>query len=135
MLDCIPNQLTKLRTKIWAEINDDTRGTYNKDCQINFKIPMLKSSLCESKDAYTLVSVIITITGERADDNAKQLEKRNEGVTYKSCAPFTDFTNKINNAQTDNAKDLDVMMMMFNLIEYNDNFFDNIRKFVATLQR
>ena len=135
MLDCTPNQLTKLRTKIWAEINDDARGTYNKDCQINFKIPMLKSSLCESKDAYTLVSVTITITGERADDNVKQLDKRNEGVIYKSYAPFTDCTNKINNAQTDNAKDLDVMIMMFNLIEYNDNFFDNIRKFVATLQR
>ena len=83
---------------------------------------MLKSSLCESKDAYTLVSVTITITGERADDNAKQLDKRNEGVIYKSCAPSTDCTNEINNAQTDNAKDLDVMMMMFNLIEYNDNF-------------
>ena len=35
---------------------------------------------------------------------------------------FTDCISEINNAQLDNAKDLDVMMPMYNLIEYSDNY-------------
>ena len=61
LLDIIPNQQTKFRTKNWIAINDDARGTYNKDSQIKFRISMLKSSLCDYVDAYILVKGIITI--------------------------------------------------------------------------
>ena len=43
-------------TKIWLKINDESRGTYNKDNQIRFKTLMLKSSLCDFSDAYTFVN-------------------------------------------------------------------------------
>ena len=41
---------------------------------------------------------------------------------FKNCAPFTDCISKINNTQVDNAKDIDIVMPMYNLIEYSDNY-------------
>ena len=88
---------------------------------------MLKSSLCDYSDAYILVSGTITIIREGEDVAAKQLHERNKGVTVKNCAPFTDSISKINNNQIDNAKDLDVAMPMYNLIEYSDNYLKTSR--------
>ena len=51
LLENAPNQPTKFRTKNWVEINDDSRGTYNINSQIKFKILVLKSSLCDYSDA------------------------------------------------------------------------------------
>ena len=53
-LDSTSNQPSRFRTKTWVEINDETRGTYNAKSQIEFKIRMLKSSLCDHNDAYIL---------------------------------------------------------------------------------
>ena len=111
-----PNQLSKLRTKNWVEINNDSREMYNTNSQIKFKTSMLKSSLCDYSDAYILVNEAITITGTGADDNAEKLDERNKGVIFKNCPPFTDCISEINNAQIDRAKDLDVVMPMYNLI-------------------
>ena len=55
MLDNMPNQPCKFRTKSWVEINNDLRGTYNSNSQIKFKPKILKSSLCDYSDAYVLV--------------------------------------------------------------------------------
>ena len=78
MLDNIPNQPTKFRTKNWVEINDDSRRTYNTNSQIKFKASMLRSSLCGYSYAYILVSRTISITGVGADDAAKRLDERNK---------------------------------------------------------
>ena len=43
-------------------------------------------------------------------------------VIFKNCAPFTDCISKINNTQVDNPKDVDIVMSMYNLIEYSDNY-------------
>ena len=50
---------------------------------------MLRSSLCDYSDVYTLVSGTTTITGAGANDAAKQLDERNKGVIFKNCAPIT----------------------------------------------
>ena len=50
LLDDIPNQLSKFRTKNWVEINDDSRGIYNTNSQIKFKSSMLKPSLYDCSD-------------------------------------------------------------------------------------
>ena len=60
--DNTPKQPTKFRTKNWAGMNDDARGTYDTNSQIKFKISMLKSSLCDYGDAYKLVSGTIIVT-------------------------------------------------------------------------
>ena len=118
MLDNTPNQPTKFRTKNYVEIYDGSRGMYNTNSQINLKISMLRSSLCNYSDTY--ISVIITITGAGADDAAKPLDERNKGVIVKSCAPFTDSMSEINNTEIDNAKY--VVMPMYNLIEYSNDY-------------
>ena len=49
-------------------------------------------------------------------------DNTNKKVTFKNCAPFTNCINEINNTQIDNAKDIDIMMPMYNLIENSDNY-------------
>ena len=116
------NQQSKFRTKNWVEINDESRGAYNVNSQIKSKTTMLKSSLCDYSDAYILVKGTITITGAGDDVVARQADERDKGVVFKICAPFTNCISKINNTQVDNAKDIDIVMLVYNLIEYSDNY-------------
>ena len=83
---------------------------------------MLKSSLCDYSDAYILVTGTITITGVEADDPAKRADERNRGVIFENCVPFTNSINEINNTQIDNAKDIDVVMLMYSLIKFSNNY-------------
>ena len=83
---------------------------------------MLKTSLCDYSDAYIIVKGKITITGRGADAAARQADQRDKGVAFKNCAPFTNCISEINNAQVDTAKDIDIVMPMYNLIEYSDNY-------------
>ena len=70
---------------------------------------MLRSDLCGFSDAYIVVKGIITVTDP---NNAK----RNKEITFKTNAP------KINGIKIDNAEDLDVVMPMYNLLEYSKNY-------------
>ena len=83
---------------------------------------MLKSSLCDYSDAYILVKGTMAINGIGADAAARRADEREKGVAFKNCAPFTNCISEINNAQVDNAKDIDIVMPMYNLIEYSDNY-------------
>ena len=83
---------------------------------------MLSSSLCDYSDAYILVKGRITVPGAGADAAARQADERNKGVIFKNCAPFINCKTEINNAEIDNAKDVDIVMSMYNLIKYKDNF-------------
>ena len=81
---------------------------------------MLKSSLCDYSDAYILVKGTVTVNNTAAADaNANNTNKK---VIFKNCAPFTNCISKINNTQVDIAKDTDIIMPMYNLIEYSDNY-------------
>ena len=120
--DDTSNEPSKFITKNWVEINDESKGTYNVNSQIKFKTTMLKSSLCDYSDAYILVKGTITITRAGADAAARQADERDKGVAFKNCAPFTNCISEINNTQIDNAKDIDIVMPMYNLIEYCDNY-------------
>ena len=120
LTDDTSNQPSKFRTKNWVEINDESRGAYNVNSQIKFKTTMLGSSLCDYSDAYILVkgtiSVINTAAAGAAANNA------NRKVIFKNCAPFTNCISEINNTQIDNAKDIDIVMPMYNVIKYSDNY-------------
>ena len=122
LLDNTPNQPTKIRTKNWVEVNDYSRGTYNTNSQIKFKTSMLRLNLCDYSDVYILVSGTVIITGAGAEDASKRLDEINKGVIFKNWAPFTDCISEINNTQINNAKYTDVVMPMYNLIEYSDNY-------------
>ena len=115
LIDGASSQPSKFKTKNWVEINDKSRGTYNVNRQIKFKTTMLKPSLCDYSDACILVKGKITITGEEDDAAARQADGRDKGVAFKNCAPFTDCISEINNTQAYNAKDIDIVMPMYNL--------------------
>ena len=120
MIDDTSNQPSKFRTKNWVEINDELRQTYNVNSQIKFKTTMLKSSLCDCSDACILVEGTITVNNTAAADaNANNTKKK---VIFKNCTPFTNCKSEINSTQVDNAKDIDIVMPMYSLIEYSDNY-------------
>ena len=83
---------------------------------------MLSSNLCDYADAYILVNGRITITRARDNAAARQADERDKGVIFKSCAPFIKCISIINNTEIDNAKDIDIAMPMYNLVEYSDNY-------------
>ena len=74
---------------------------------------MLKSSLCDYSDAYIkgTISVNNTAAAGAAVNNI------NRKVIFKNCAPFTNCISEINNRQIDNAKDIDIVMPMYNLVK------------------
>ena len=81
---------------------------------------MLKSSLCDYSDAYILVKGTISASNTTAAGAA--VNNDNRKVIFKNCAPFTNCISEINNTQVDKAKDIDIVMPMYNLIEYSDNY-------------
>ena len=119
-LDNASNQPSKCKTKNWVERNDKARGTYPVNRQINFKTSMLRSSLCDYSDAYILVKGNISVNNTAAAD--ADANNTNKKVIFKNCAPFTNCISKINNTQIDNAEYIDIVMPMYNLIEYSDNY-------------
>ena len=122
LVDDTSNQPSKFRTKNWVQISDESRGAYNVNSQIKFKTIMLKSSLCDYSDAYIITKGTITIAGAGDNAAARQADERDKRVAFKNCAPFINCISEINNTQIDNAKDIDIVMPMYNLIEYSDNY-------------
>ena len=94
LLDDTSNQTSKFRIKNWVEINVYSSETYGTNSQIKFKTSMLKSSSCDSSDAYIAIKGTITVpnTGTAAVPN-----NRNKEVVFKNCAPFTGCISEINN--------------------------------------
>ena len=120
LIDGASNQPSKFRTKNWVEINDESRRTYNINSQIKFKTTVLKFCLCEYSDAYISVKGTITVNNTAgADADANNTNKK---VIFKNCAPFTTCISQINNTEVDNVKDIDIVMPLYNLIEYSDNY-------------
>ena len=120
LLNDAANEPSKFRTRNWVEINDNIRRVYSPNNQIRFKTAMLRSSLCDYSDAYILVKGNITVNNTAADGAAAN--NTNKKVIFKNCAPFTNCISKINNTQIDNAEYIDIVMPMYNLIEYSDNY-------------
>ena len=93
---------------------------------------MLKFNFCDYSHAYILVKGRITIIGAGADAAARQADARNRGVISKNCASFIKCKSEINNTEVDNAKDIDIIIQMYNLIEYSElehlEFYGNITK-------
>ena len=81
---------------------------------------MLKSSLCNYSDAYIHVRGTISVNNTAAEGTAAN--NNNKEVILKNCAPFTNCISEINNTQIENVKDLDIMIPMYNSIEYRDNY-------------
>ena len=94
----------------------------NTNSDIRLKTTMLKSSLCDYSDAYILFKGRVTITVVGDDPAARKVDERNKRVIFKNFDPFVNCKIEINNTEIGNAKDIDIVMPMYNLIEYSDNY-------------
>ena len=112
------NKPSKFRRKMWVEKNNDVKGVYSPNKQIRFKTSLLRSSLYDYSDAYILVKRNITVNNTAADGAATN--NTDKKVIFKNCTTFTNCISKINNTQIDNAEYIDIVMLMYNLIEYSD---------------
>ena len=118
LLDSASNKPSKFKTRNWVEINDDMRGAYSPNKQIEFKKTMLRFCLCDYSDAYLLVKENISVNNTAAATT----NNTNKKVIFNNCAPFTNCISKITNTQIDNAKYIDIVITMYKLIEYSDNY-------------
>ena len=110
------NKVPKFITKKWIEVQSQSGSTYNTSKPIRFKTSMLRSDLCDYSDAYVWVEGTITVTNP--NDNANF----NKELTLKNNAPFILCISKINGELVENAEDLDIIMPMYNLLEYSKNY-------------
>ena len=115
----ITNQPPKFKTKNWVEINYGLYGVYSTSSSNKLKTSMIRSNLCDYSDAYILVKGTLTVTNAAIEATPNN---RNKEVIFKNYALFTDCMTEINNKEIDHAKDIDVVMAMYNLIEYIGNY-------------
>ena len=116
------DEIPRFITKKWVKVHDQSGSAedrYKPSKQIRFKTSMLRSDLCNFSDAYIAAKGTITLT---KDAFRKFIDVRYKSLAFKDNARFTNSISKINNVLIDNAEDLDVVMPMYNLIEYSKNF-------------
>ena len=115
-------QLSKFVTREYVEVNS-LSNTYNENKSIRFKTPMLRSNLCYYSDAYILVKGTITVTAPGVNNNANNIrDKRNRPLILKNNAPFVSCITRINGELIEDADDFDIVMSMYNLLEYSKNY-------------
>ena len=118
LLDATSGNIPRFITKKWGEVYDQSGSDevgYKSSKQTRFKTSMLRSDLCDFSDPYIVVKGTITITNPN-DENYKNK------LFLKNNAPFTSCISKINNALIDNAEDLDIVMPMYQLLEYSKSY-------------
>ena len=105
--------VSKFVTKKLIKVNDLSGGQYFVNKNIRFKTSMLRSDLCDYSNAYIVVKGTISVTGTNAAN------RRTENLILKSNAPFRQTICIV--CFIDNAEDLDIVIPMYNLLEYSDN--------------
>ena len=114
LLDSSDNESQKFATKRWYIINDQNTGNNaygngEDGTTIKSETKIIKPNLCDYSDAYILVIGNI------------QNKTANSVVAFKNCAPFHTCDVTINDEHIEKAEDLDIVMPMYNLLEYSDN--------------
>ena len=117
LLGNIPDKVSRFITKKWIELHDQSEETYNTNKQIRFKTSMLRSDLCDFSDAYIVVKGIVTVSADERDR-----DEMNRQVILKNNAPFISCISKINGILAENAEHLDIVMPIYNLLEYSKNY-------------
>ena len=122
-------QLSKFVTREYVNVKS-LSNTYNENKSIRFKTPMLRSNLWDYADAYILVKGTITVTAPGANNNANNIrDKRNRQLILKNNAPFVSCITIINSELIEDADDLDIVILIYNLLEYSKSY----RKTIGSL--
>ena len=109
--------LSKFVTRKYVRVNS-LSNIYNESKSIRFETPMLRSDLCDYADAYILINGKIAVTSQ---GNVIR-DKKNRPLILKNNAPFISCITKINGDIIEDAEDLDIVMPMYNLLEYSKNY-------------
>ena len=112
-------KLSKFVTRQYVRVNS-LSNTYDENKSIRFKTPMLRSDLCDCSDAYILVNGTITVTANAGANNVR--DKKDRKLILKNNAAFVSCITRINNELIEDADDLDIVMPMYNLLEYSKNY-------------
>ena len=116
LLGTTSDNVPRFISKKWVEVYDHLgNDRYNPSKQIIFKTSMLRSDLCGFNDVYIVVKGTIIITNPNNNVYDKKL-------AFTNNAPLVSCVSKINNTLIDNAEDLDIVMPMYNLLEYSKNY-------------
>ena len=116
LLDNTTSQSSKFRTRNWVGINDELRGKYDNS-NIKFKMSMIKSNFCDYSDTY------IPVKGTMIVPNmATAVNNTNKKVIFKNCATFSNCITEVNNTKVDDAENIDIVISLYNLIEYSDAY-------------
>ena len=118
-------KLSKFVTKKYVKTSS-LSSTYNENISIRFKTFMLRSNLCDYSDAYILVKGTITVTAPGVNNIRN---KRNRPLILKNNAPFVSCITRINGELIEDADDLDIVIPLYNLLEYSKNY----RKTIGSL--
>ena len=110
------DKVPRFITKKWIEVQSQSGSTYNTSKPIRFKTSMVSSGLCDYSDAYVWVKGTIAITNP---NNSVNFDRR---LTLKNNAPFISCISKINGELVENAEDLDIVIPMYNFLEYSKNY-------------
>ena len=122
-------KLSQFVTREYVRVNS-LSNTYNENKSIRFKTPILRSNLCDYCDASILVKGTITVTAPGVNNGANNIrDKRNRPLILKNNAPFVSIITRINGELIEDADDLDIVMSMYNLLEYSKNY----RKTIGSL--
>ena len=115
-------KLSKFVTREYVRVNS-LSNTYNENKSIRFKTSMLRSNLCDYSDVYILIKGTITVTAPGVNNGANNIrDKRNRPVILKNNVPFVSYITRINGELIEDADDLDIVMSMYNLVEYSKNY-------------
>ena len=113
------NESSKFAATKWYIINDQNNGQYGRvnenNSTIKFEAKVIKPNLCYYSDAYILVTGDIKVADVAANTN----------VAFKNCTPFTRCVTHIDNNHVEPAENLDMIMPMYNLNEYSNNYADS----------
>ena len=116
------DEVPRFITKKWVEFHDqsgDANDRYKLNQQIRFKTSMLRSYLCDISDAYIVVKDDITLT---KTNGRGIIDIRNRFLAFRNNAPFTSSIPKIIIVLNKNAKDLDIVMLKYNLLERTKDY-------------
>ena len=122
LLDSESEKLSKFVTREYVKVHS-LSDTYHENKSIRFKTPMMRSNLCDYSDVYKLVKGTITVTATGVNNDANNIRgKTNRRLILKNNAPFVSCVTKINGELIEDADDLDIVMPMYNLLEYSKNY-------------
>ena len=113
-------------TRNWDIVNDNSKSNYSAGNEITYDIEVLNSNPCDYNDPYILVRSDIITIGDQApfiicDYNDPYILVRGAIIIIiGDQAPFIKCLTEIDETAIDDAEDLDSVMAIYNLIEYNN---------------